>query len=159
MRRYSWLLLLAAGGGCDSAADQVRRGHELFAPSARKLSAGLLAETKARDPEGAARLLAEAGLGKDEEAFLAHSVQQILVRYGVVLSLTEEQAAAFRAGRFDDAGNRRRVDETLPALRKDGGALPDLCRYAIDRVRAGDWTALDLEFAARLLWGEAMRPR
>ncbi len=157
MRRHCWILLLAAAGGCDSAAEQVRRGHEIFAPCARKLASGLLAELKARDPEAAAKLVAAAELGS-EEAFLAHSAQQILIRYGVAFSLPEERAAELHAGRFDDAGNRKRVDETLAVL-KDGPALPDACRYTIDRVRAGDWRGLDLEFAARLLWGEAMRPR
>ena len=157
MRRLFWLLLPAAVG-CDSAADQIRRGHGIFAPCARKLSAGLLAETKARDAAEAAKLLAEAG-SVDEAAFVEMSAQQVLVRYGTVLSISEAQAADFAAGRFDDEGNRRRIDEVMKSFGKGGLPLPEVGRYAIDRVRAGDWKALDLEFAARLLWAESVRPR
>jgi hypothetical protein len=158
MRRLLALLPLLAGCGQDSAPAQARRGHELFEPAARALAAGLLAESKARDAAEAAKLLEAAG-AKDETAFLDLSTREILVRYGTVLAITEAAAVEFRAGRFDDPGNRKRVTETLEAFEKNKLPLPEVCRYAVNRVRAGEWTGLQLEFAARLLWAESMRPR
>ncbi|HEX7899536.1 MAG TPA: hypothetical protein VF950_17340, partial [Planctomycetota bacterium] len=88
-----------------------------------------------------------------------NATRELLVRYGVVLALTEAQATEFRAGRFDDAGNRARVKDTLAKFEKDKLPLPEVCRYAADGVRSGAAKGLDLEFAARVLWAEAMRPR
>ena len=158
MRRLFALVLLAAGCGSDSATSQARRGQELFLPPARTVAAGLLAETRGRDPSAADRLLAESGL-KDDAAFVEHAARETLVRYGVVLALTEDQASGFRQGRFDDAGNRARVNQTLEAFEKNRLPLPEVCRYAADGVRSGAATGLDLEFAARILWAELMRPR
>lgn len=158
MRKLFLLLALSAAGCSDAAPTQARRGHEVFGPCAQALAAGLFAEEKAKDPGAAARLLKESGAA-DEAAFLALSAREILVRYGVVLALTQAQGAEFAAGRFDDPGNRKRVEETLAGIQKAGLALPETARYAIDQVRKGAWSGLNLEFAARLLWSEAARPR
>lgn len=136
----------------------MRRGHTTFGPSARALVVGLAAEEKARSSEAFQKMVSASGAA-DEAAFVEASVREILVRYGVVLATTAAQAADYAAGRFDDAGNRRRVEESLAGLAKANQALPEVCRYSIARVRAGDWTGLHLEFAARLLWAELMRPK
>jgi hypothetical protein len=158
MRRLLPVLLLAAAGcSRDSAQAQVRRGHATFGPVARAVAAGLAAETKAKDPADFAKLLKESG-SPDEAAFVDLSARELLVRYGVVLATTDAQAVEYAAGRFDDAGNRARVEETLAALQKGGLPLPEVGRYVVDRVRSG-WAGLSLEFAARILWAELMRPR
>src|SRR5262245_9535165 len=102
MRRLLFALLLAAGCGQDSAPAQAKRGQDLFDAPARTLAAGLVAETRAKDPATADRLLASAAL-KDDAAFAEMAARELLTRYGVVLALTDAQAAEFRAGRFDDA--------------------------------------------------------
>lgn len=158
MRRALTLLLLAAGCGQDSAPAQARRGQELFETTARTFAAGVFAETRGRDPATADKLVAAAGLKSDAE-FVEMATRELLVRYGVVLALTEAQAAEFRAGRFDDAGNRKRVQETLVAFEKGNIPLPEVCAYAVRGVKNGAATGLDLEFAARILWAEALRPR
>jgi hypothetical protein len=158
MRRLFPLLLLAAGCGRDTAHEQVRRGHATFGASARALAAGLVAETKAASPDDFKKLLASSGAA-DEAAFVDASAREILVRYGVVLATTDEQARDYAAGRFDDPGNRTRVQDTLAGFARAKAPLPEVGRYAADRVRAGDWTGLNLEFAARILWAELMRPR
>lgn len=157
MRRLLPLLLLA-GCGRDSAPAQARRGHETFEPAARSFSAGLLAETRGRDPATADKLVESAGLKSDAE-FVELATRELLVRYGVVLALTEAQAADLRAGRLDDEGNRRRVRETAELLEAKKIPLPEVCRHALQRVQSGAASGLDLEFAARVLWAEAMRPR
>ena len=158
MRRFLALLPLLAGCGQDSAAAQARRGHEIFEPAARALAAGLLAETKTRDPAGASKLLEAAGV-KSEAELIALSTREILVRYGIALSITEERAVEYRAGRFDDAGNLRRMTEVLELIEKNKVPFPDACRFAVERVNAGEWRGLQLEFAARILWAETARPR
>ena len=158
MRRFLPLLLLAAGCGRDAAHEQVRRGHTTFGPSARALVSGLVAETKLKSPEELKQLIAASGAA-DEAAFIDASAREILVRYGVVLATTDAQAADYAAGRFDDAGNRTRVQETLAGFVQQKLALPEVCRYAVDRVQAGDWSGLQLEFSARILWAELMRPK
>jgi hypothetical protein len=156
--RRALILLLLAGCGRDSAQAQARRGHEVFETTARTFAAGVFAETRGRDPATADKLVTAAGLKSDAE-FVEMATRELLVRYGVVLALTEAQAAEFRAGRFDDEGNRKRVRETLAAFEKGKIPLPEVCAYAIRGVQNGAAAGLDLEFAARILWAEAMRPR
>lgn len=158
MRRLLFGLLLAAGCGQDAAPAQARRGQEIFETPARTLAAGLVAETRAKDPAAADRLIASAGL-KDDAAFVEMATRELLTRYGVVLALTDAQAADFKAGRFDDEGNRKRVKETLERFATTRLPLPDVCRYALEGARSGAASGLDLEFATRILWAEAMRPR
>ncbi|HEX7900126.1 MAG TPA: hypothetical protein VF950_20325, partial [Planctomycetota bacterium] len=76
MRRLLPLLLLAAG--CrDSATSQAKRGQEIFETPARTLAAGVLAETRGRDPAAADQLLAAAGL-KDDAAFVENATRELL---------------------------------------------------------------------------------
>lgn len=159
MRRlFAALLPLLAACGQDSAPAQARRGHEVFESTARAFAAGLFAETRAKDPAAADALLKASGAA-DDAAFAEIAARETLVRYGLVLALTEERAADFRAGRFDDPGNRARVSEYAAALEKNKIPLPEISRYAYERARSGAATGLELEFAARVLWAETARPR
>lgn len=159
MRRLpAALVALLAACGQDSAPAQAKRGQEIFEGTARAFAAGLFAETRAQDPTAADALLKASGAANDA-AFADLAAAETLVRYGLVLALTDAQAAAFRAGRFDDPGNRERVKEYAAALEKNKTPLPEIARYAFERARSGAARGLELEFAARVLWAETMRPR
>lgn len=65
-----------------------------------------------------------------------------------VYPVEEEQ---FKAGKFDDEGNKKRAALQIEALQAFKIELPDMTRFTIEQFKTGKLAGLKLELAVRLL--------
>jgi len=72
---------------------------------------------------------------------------------------TAEQQRRFARGRFDDAGNRRRVSRAIQELSALKVKLPPVSGFLVRRFEAGELQGGRLELAARLLEGHVKDAR
>ncbi len=160
--RAAAVLLLALSGveglaACSEKPEPtaIQRGAVLFEPCARKLASTIAADLKKSDAAGFDRYLKEIG-GKDEADLVAKVARETLLNYAEALSVSSSMEAELKAGRFDDPLAERKVKAALDKFAQPKMSPPHLCKVLIDGRNAGQWrSGLDLEFAARVLSGEA----
>jgi len=109
---------------------------------ARLLADFVVAQKKAtgKMPEGATK-----------PGFLPKFFEAFKKQFPRLLQTRPEEEKQFEAGRFDDAGNRRRLSAALKKLERRRIELPAISRFVVQRSRAGALKGAELEFATRLL--------
>jgi hypothetical protein len=153
MRRALAVLALLSLVSCGKTP--VERGAELFRPAAEKLGEAQAADLKARYEKAYQQYLQETG-SKDEAELGRRLGRQHLEHYAVALAVDKAQEAAFKAARFDDVENRKKMNQMITKYVDGRGSASMIGRLIILKTQAGvEWnTGLQLELALRILKAE-----
>jgi hypothetical protein len=153
MKRAIGILLLLAALSC--AKPPVERGAALFKPAAEKLGEAQAADLKAKYEKAYTQYLQETG-SKDEAELGRKLAERHLVRYATVLALGEAEERDFKAGKFNDVENRKKMNELITKFVEGRGSASMIGRLIILKSQAGaEWnTGLQLELALRILKAE-----
>jgi hypothetical protein len=150
VRRSIAVLLLLAAAGCSKTPAE--RSAELFGPVAEKLGVAQAADLKAKYEKAYQQYLTETG-SKDEAELGRKLGQQHLKHYAAALTLSEAEEKDFRAGKFNDVENRKKMNELITKFVEGKGSASMIGRLIILKSQAGvEWnTGLQLELALRIL--------
>jgi hypothetical protein len=151
------LLVLAA---CERASEptSVQRGERVFRPISDRLGADLVSSLKKSNPNGFEQYLKEIG-GKDEGDLARKIGLETFAHYSDALSMSAAKEAELKAGKFEDAMNRRKVQAAMERLSDPKAKVPPVCKALIDKQKAGEWpSGLELEFTARVLDSQVRAP-
>jgi len=152
------LLTLAACAPEAAGPTPNQRGAALFAPVATALGSSIALDLKTRNPSGFQDYIQQNGF-KDEAGFIQNVATEVLSRYGDALSVSAAMEAELKAGKWDDAWNRKKMDKALAALSAKKMSLPQACQYAVKNVQSDAWKGgLPLEFVARMLEAQLTMP-
>jgi hypothetical protein len=151
MRRAALLLVLLTALSCDRRTP-VERGAEIFRPAAEKLGQAQAADLKAKVEKAYLQYLQETG-SKDETELGRNFAKQHLEHYAAQLALTPEQEKAFKAGKFADVENRKKLNTLISKFVDGRGSASMVGRLIINKSQAGaEWNSgLQLELALRIL--------
>jgi hypothetical protein len=158
MRRAAAVLLVLTALSCDRRTP-VERGSELFRPAAEKLGEAQVAELKAKAEKAYLQYMQETG-SKDAAELGRKIGKQYLEHYAAQLAVTPEQERAFKAGKFQDVENRKRLNVLISKYAEGRGSTSMVGRLIISRSLSGaEWNAgLQLEMAVRVLERELGAP-
>lgn len=154
MRLVAVLVLLAAVS-CSPEAPPTppKRTAAPFVPAVEQLGEVIAGDLKKQDEKAYAQYLQETG-SKDAAELGRRIGKEILLRYGDALGVEESKAQEFAAGKFDDDGNRKRVNASIGKFADTKATLPEVCRVAIQKVQSGEWKGIHLELTVRILEGQ-----
>lgn len=83
--------------------------------------------------------------------FVVRSMEMMKDKFPSLFLVTPVEEASFKAGRFEDDLNRKRVEQSIDQLAEYEVALPKMCLVLINKHRSGKLEGSQLELAARLL--------
>ena len=151
MRRAAAVLMLLAAVACDKRTP-VERGAEMFKTAAEKLGEAQAADLKSKAEKAYLQYLQETG-SKDEAELGRKLAKQHLDHYAAVLSLTPEQEKEFKAGRFPDVENRKKMNGLITRYVDGQASVSPVGRLIVLKTQAGaEWnTGVQLELALRIL--------
>jgi len=153
VRRSIAVLMLVAAVSCSKTPAE--RSAELFGPVAEKLGVAQAADLKAKYEKAYQQYLTETD-SKDEVELGRKLGKQHLKHYAAVLTLSDAEEKAFKAGKFNDVENRNKMNELISKFVEGRGSASMIGRLIILKSQAGaEWnTGLQLELALRILKSE-----
>lgn len=147
-------LFLAGLAACKPKEPEISssaRGERVFRPAARELGEEIARGLQKDQPAAYDQYIKETG-SKTLADLGARIGGEILSHYGASLAVSAQQESEFKAGKFDDAGNRKMLDHLTGKYADVNKMIPQTARWALKRVKGGNWNSgLGLEFTLRIL--------
>jgi len=158
MRRAAAVLLVLTSLSCDRRTP-AQRGAEQFRPAAEKLGEAQAMDLKVKSEKAYLQYLQETGT-KDAAELGRMLSKQHLDHYATQLALSPEQEKAFKAGKFEDVENRKKLNTLISKFVEGRGSTSMVGRLIITKSQSGaEWNSgLQLELAIRILAWELGSP-
>jgi hypothetical protein len=153
VRRLIGVLTLLAAVSCSKTPAE--RSAEIFAPAAERLGVAQSGDLKAKYEKAYQQYLKETE-SKDEVELGRKLGKQHLKQFAAVLTLSEAEEKDFKAGKFNDVENRKKMNELITKFVEGRASTSMIGRLIILKSQAGpEWnTGLQLELALRILRAE-----